>query len=464
MAEPSASQTSENVRSFGCSPNNRQAIVFLHGFSDSHGGAWRRFPDLVSDKLADWNVYSISYATSFRPDILGIWEADPQLPDVSNQFRTQLSCEPFVGYERLVILAHSMGGLVAQRALLDDPVLRAKVVHLFLFGTPSAGLIKAALVKWWNRQLANMAYGGGYIQKLRQDWETRLQGAPPFCFHVVAGSKDQFVPPYSSLEPFPERFHRFIPGNHLEMVRAMTADHAAVSLVTTSLKRDCLHQRLDGEPLPADLHTFGSAALRDRLAALPPSPEPRDVSKLAIDLDGAGMRDDAISLLTRFVDLHPDVRGTLAGRYKRMWLEGRGREWGEKASQLYEEAYKRVCAATKVDFKTAFYLAINLAFLVLCFWKDNEVAKQWAEWTLQWCDRVPFEERDYWWVATVAEANLYLGDYDQALQRYAEALGMVAEEDRWQCESTGYQAACIVSYLGDQVLTHELERCFAEPA
>jgi hypothetical protein len=92
------------------------------------------------------------------------------------------------------------------------------------------------------------------------------------------------------------------------------------------------------------------------------------------------------------------------------------------------------------------------------------VAKQWAEWTLQWCDRVPFEERDYWWVATVAEANLYLGDYDQALQRYAEALGMVAEEDRWQCESTGYQAACIVSYLGDQVLTHELERCFAEPA
>jgi hypothetical protein len=50
-----------------------------------------------------------------------------------------------------------MGGLAVQRALLDDKGLRNRTSHLFLFGTPCGGLIKASLVRVLNPQLRDMA-------------------------------------------------------------------------------------------------------------------------------------------------------------------------------------------------------------------------------------------------------------------------------------------------------------------
>jgi pimeloyl-ACP methyl ester carboxylesterase len=47
---------------------------------------------------------------------------------------------PLDRYESLALIAHRMGGLVAQQALLDDPLLVGRVRHRILFGTPSGGL------------------------------------------------------------------------------------------------------------------------------------------------------------------------------------------------------------------------------------------------------------------------------------------------------------------------------------
>ena len=201
-------------------PDYERAVVFLHGFSGDRDDTWDRLPGLLGTVVADWDIYTLGYATTFRPDLLGVWSADPDLPILATMLTTQASIDPLRRYRSLAVVAHSMGGLVVQRALVDDPKFANRTEKVVLFGTPSAGLRKASWLFFWKRQLKNMATGSEFITELRQDWTTRFEREPRFDLRVVAGDQDQFVPPKSSLGPFPRQFHSVVPGNHLSMVRA----------------------------------------------------------------------------------------------------------------------------------------------------------------------------------------------------------------------------------------------------
>ena len=119
-----------------------KAVVFLHGFSGTRDDTWDRFPGLLGSAAGDWDIFTIGYATTLLPDVVGIWSADPDLPVLGSMLSTQLALPPFGAYRSLTLVAHSMGGLVVQKALVDDQALAARVQHLVLFGTPSGGLRK----------------------------------------------------------------------------------------------------------------------------------------------------------------------------------------------------------------------------------------------------------------------------------------------------------------------------------
>jgi pimeloyl-ACP methyl ester carboxylesterase len=348
--------------------NNRQAVVFLHGFSDHQGGVWNLFPDLIGKMCPGWNVYSLSYDTSFLPDIFGFWETDPDIPLLSQWFNGVLSYGVIPKHDRLAIVAHSMGGLVVQRAILDFPAIRAKLGHLFLFGTPSAGLRVATFLQFWNRQIGNMAEGGNFIQSLRADWNRIIGDFPSFCLHVVAGMKDGFVPPFTSLDPFPRHFHRLVKGNHREMVKARNEDHPAVQLVANVLPLNCVYGPETKDTLLPVLSQWSPESLLAKVNTLGPTPVHGQVSALAVSLDGAGMRPEAIELLKRHLDLHPDVRGTLGGRLKRKWIEERDHDAAADAVRLYYEAYVRSTQEMRDGLQPSeieeqgYYHAINLAF------------------------------------------------------------------------------------------------------
>lgn len=61
------------------------------------------------------------------PSIRGVWSADPDLSILAVHLKTRLGIAPLVEYRHLAIVAHSMGGLVVQRAMLDNPALVARV-------------------------------------------------------------------------------------------------------------------------------------------------------------------------------------------------------------------------------------------------------------------------------------------------------------------------------------------------
>ena len=114
-------------------PDCRRAVIFLHGFSGNRDDTWDRMPGLLGTVIADWDIYTLGYSTTLKPDFLGVWSADPDLPLVATMLKTRTTIDPLSRYRSLALVAHSMGGLAIQRALLDAPYLADRTEKVVLF-------------------------------------------------------------------------------------------------------------------------------------------------------------------------------------------------------------------------------------------------------------------------------------------------------------------------------------------
>src|SRR5712692_4488594 len=115
---------------------NPVAILFVHGFSGDPTKTWGNFPTLLTGekRLSGWDVYSLGYHTGLSLDVVGIWRANPGLTSLADLLATRAAIEPLKRYKSLALIAHSMGGLVVQRAVLDNSDLRSRTGYILLFG------------------------------------------------------------------------------------------------------------------------------------------------------------------------------------------------------------------------------------------------------------------------------------------------------------------------------------------
>lgn len=213
------------------------AIVFVHGFGGKPDKTWGEFPHLLINdpRLAGWDIYSLGYATNLSLDLAGLWSADPEIEILARFFQTAVDLHPLGGYKQLVLIAHSMGGLVVQRALIDYEELARRVSHVFLFATPSAGLTKATPMARFKRQFRDLGAGSPFIKDLRERWESEFGEQPPFTFLCVAGDRDEFVPWQSSIAPFAKDRCAVVPGNHVQIVKPKSSGELSVQLVLKGL-------------------------------------------------------------------------------------------------------------------------------------------------------------------------------------------------------------------------------------
>ena len=246
---------------------NETAVVFIHGFGGDVAATWGQFPDLLkgASQLNGWDIYSIGYPTKLRLDLLaGLWSADPNLTLLGLSLHAMCEVSPLDRYQSLALVAHSMGGLIVQRALLSHADLLERISHIFLFGTPSGGLKKATPFQWLKRQIRDMSPDNPFIRDLRAEWKTRF-GVPneddlDCVFWSIAGEMDEFVPAESSLGPFaPEVFPKAnlaaVPGNHLQIVKPENKDNRGVQLVLKALQ---------GKAAPAGRWNSAAVALESR--------------------------------------------------------------------------------------------------------------------------------------------------------------------------------------------------------
>ncbi|HXO28253.1 MAG TPA: alpha/beta hydrolase [Thermoanaerobaculia bacterium] len=435
---------------------NRKGLVLIHGF---HGDAHQTFGMLPAflagtRRLYDWDIHCFGYPTGLAPDLAGVWAADPDLTLLAGYLDRKLALPPFKGYDALALIAHSMGGLIVQRGLLDGS-FAPRTQQVLLFGTPSAGLRKARLGQWIKRQARDMVAGGEFITKLRADWTKRYGAGGPSGFCTVAGLRDDFVRAESSQEPFSASCRDYVAGNHLEMVKPRDAGADITILLIERLGgelagRAAIRSTAPGAaPLPLRLERYARVIEELQMKAASQGYHvlnDEQVVDLALALEMTGRQAEAITILESVHTRSSELTGVLAGRRKRLWLadpEG-SKSDGESAYTLYLAAFER--AKSEKRPQQAFYNGINVAFLTLTLREDEPGAATTAEEVLAYCSLGP--PSDKWRLATEGEAHLYLRHQAQALARYAAALA--TEPDPREVDSMHQQALFVVRALGDE--------------
>jgi predicted alpha/beta hydrolase family esterase len=369
--------------------------------------------------MKGWDVVSIGYASDTAPTFqLGLWAEQPDIQKVANYLQTQLNTL-LKYYDRVCFVAHSMGGLVVQRTLLDaaDETLQ-RVSHVLLYGTPSAGLHKASLLKWYNVQIRDMDEDGDFIKQLRKQWNQKFAAKPPFKFLTVAGELDAFVPVESSLIPFDKQFHAYTTGNHSDMVKPDANTHPSYQILRqTLISKNPYTPVFTNEELNEKQGDY--AAIINSLHSKINDISERQVREYIFALEGSDKIDDAIRFLensSRFA-ASTDFMGILAGRYKRRYLTGYLESDKTKAIEIHTKALE--LSQQKKDALQIFYHAINLAFLHLHGNNDKTKMKEYAQLALD--NTLLSNNEDMYEVATKAEASLYLNKWSEAQTYYTQA-------------------------------------------
>ncbi len=447
-------------------PAHAASVIFVHGFQGDPTATWSDFPRLLAEDSAmrGFDVMSFGYESDFAPDLSGVWEGDPDIQTIADSLRTFVRTT-LTNHRAVVLMAHSMGGLVVQRALLDDDSFRERVDKVILFGTPSFGLRKAwpfrlPILSLLNRQVRDMAHGGAFITSLRNQWTERFTVSMPFEFLAVAGAEDEFVPRSASIAGFPDAHCAVVPGNHLQIVKARAAEDASYRVARAFL-------RGDGDVV----ESFGIAALSlerrqfqrviDRFGPNRDSLDPRALVLLALALDAVGRRAESMQVLADAKRHGTDAMGVLAGRHKRNWLQERRAEDAEHALRVYREAYD--ASITEANDAQSYYHAINLAFLHLVYRAELEQASQWAGKALGHCAAARANEipgHAYWRRATEAEALLIQGDAETAIARYRRAMEGPPAPEPWMLVSTSQQALRIADERRDEKAAKQLVDLF----
>jgi hypothetical protein len=335
--------------------------------------------------------------------------------------RPELSPE---NYRRLAFVAHSIGGLVVQQALVAYEDLLNRTSHVVMFGTPSDGLTKARFASFWKRQIQNMEAGGRFVSDLREKWKSlKLDSAPPFAFVALAGETDQFVPVESSLKPFLQARGDVIP-DHLTMLDAESAVDPCVQVIIQTLCKGATGQGArSAAKVSIETGEFNDIVRRlwpNRASNPDQAPSNLDdygALQLAVALEKTGDSAAALDVLTNHKPKGTDFIGVLAGRLKRRWWLTSNTDDLENARKLYQDAYDQSIGKNPPDHDQAYYHGINLAYLAIAAQRDFNIAQTMASKVLDHVARATDPGLKHWWPSTEGDALMILGRTDEAIAK-----------------------------------------------
>lgn len=200
-------------------------VILVHGLTGHVSDTWGKMPALIRD-TTDYDVLLIGYPSR---RLLSA----PDVDHVGEYLLTQMR-ERCQGYSRIVLVGHSLGGLVIQSAVVQtlrrgrdvEPSISA-IAHIVLYAPPLEGndlpTIAGALGVPMSRQARRLASGNDWLIALRRDWVNRMyrdEGAEhdPHRQHIpvtiVTGLQDRYVPRERAVSVFDTPPPRAVPGSH----------------------------------------------------------------------------------------------------------------------------------------------------------------------------------------------------------------------------------------------------------
>jgi pimeloyl-ACP methyl ester carboxylesterase len=419
------------------SPNATNLLLFIHGFSGEASDTFGKIPELLAadPNMAGWNMKPLGYSQNVNPELgKDIWAGVDDINKISDYLTTSLMYR-FDNYDRIAIVAHSLGGLVAQKAIIDlDKKNRDRISHLLLFGTPSGGIESSSKPDIWKNKLKELSNDGPFINTLREDWKQAFENGLPFKLKVAAAIDDEYVTVQSCHGPFKEENCEYVDDNHLNMVKPKDEDDDAYNLILNTItNNEFYNQYTNKEEINLVLGKYES--VKKQLLPQKNSLDANGLKQLIFSLEGLDERETVMEILNE----HPlakentELMGLLAGRYKRAYLKLFSKSDGDAAFNYYSKALEIATVAENDN--QIYYHAINLAFLSIVIEGNEGKMMKYAKQALKATESC---RDNLWKYATIAEASMYIDDMEKAKEYYSKAAEMAEIREKISIHTNAY--------------------------
>ncbi|WP_228852027.1 caspase family protein [Aegicerativicinus sediminis] len=408
------------IQSYRDEENNKNLILFVHGFTGEGNDSFGKFPEflLTEQGLKGWDIKPIGYAPNVVPELgKDVWSNSTDIEKISQYLITCMKYK-YEKYKRVAIIAHSLGGLVVQKAIVDmDKGHRNKISHVILFGCPSLGIDSEVLENLWKGRYKEMDEKGEFITDLREKWDEIFSNTLPFKLKTVAGTEDNYISYKSCHDPFPKDTREFVTGDHFTMVKPQSTDEAVYKLILGVLTGN---EFFKDYAKSAEINML-IGNYEEVINELFPKKEHLDANglrNLVFALEGTDRSSEIYDLLNDHPLLknNSDFMGILGGRHKREYLKTYSQSSGEKALEFYSKGYQM--AKNDKNDSQIYYHAINLAFLNLVLKRDESKMKSFAEEAKSSAENC---RDNLWKFATLGEASIYLDSMEDAEELYVKA-------------------------------------------
>jgi hypothetical protein len=164
--------------------------------------------------------FDIADPYTFNTNLAG---RGPHINDLAQVLSTSLELPPLSEYRRVVLVAHSMGGLVAKRIVANDLIAGRprRIDRIVTFASPllGAGLSSAlSRLPGLGPQHQDLAVGSEFVNALGRDWAATEADRYVNVHHVIA-SDDSAVGSWSATAGYRYAAYSTLRGDHQGVVK-----------------------------------------------------------------------------------------------------------------------------------------------------------------------------------------------------------------------------------------------------
>lgn len=253
-------------------PRNRVAVVFVHGLFGTVDGTWNNadgsgfFKFLHEDPEVGSKVDIFAFGFTSRM----LKDGSLDIREAANKLEQTLSYYRVWDYDNVVLVAHSMGGLVALRELVAHPERREKVPLVVLYATPAFGSDIANIGRLLanNRAVAQLAPvdNNALLQQLSDDWGLVPAEQRPrvVCAYESADTGGVRIVKFSSATPLCDGAPTAIGGaNHISIVKPDRPNHDSMIVLINAMRQYVLGALPTGFLQTPDFREEGSNWILD---------------------------------------------------------------------------------------------------------------------------------------------------------------------------------------------------------
>lgn len=230
----------------------KKVVIFVHGLGGSAKKSWGKFPELLKgDQDLDIEYGLFEYPTEIAriPLLQKKYSSIQDLAKALKTFITQ-RCDRF---DEVILVGHSMGGLVIRKYLLDEQISgdKTKVKKVLFYAVPQLGSVLADIsdfISWKHKHLKQLCKESDFLDVLNDQW-VDLNMDAKLDIQCVIGLADKIVSSESSKSICRQHTIDMIPDKgHMNVIKPKDSNDLSYMIFRNFVNKELMvkYAGLDG--------------------------------------------------------------------------------------------------------------------------------------------------------------------------------------------------------------------------